>query len=98
HEVPADFPRGSGPLKIFKGTGCRSCRQTGYRGRTGIYELLVTTEAIRELTVQRANASAIRNQGLSEGMITLRKDGWRKVLNGTTTIDEVARTTATDQL
>jgi general secretion pathway protein E/type IV pilus assembly protein PilB len=98
HEVPPDFPRGEGPLKVFKGTGCRTCRQTGYRGRTGIYELMVTSEAIRELTVNRANASAIRNQALSEGMITLRRDGWRKVLAGISTIDEVARTTATDSL
>lgn len=98
HEVPTDFPRGDGPVKVFKGVGCRACRQTGYRGRTGIHELLLTTEAIRELTVNRANASAIRNQGLKEGMVTLRRDGWRKVLAGHTTIDEVARTTAMDSL
>jgi general secretion pathway protein E/type IV pilus assembly protein PilB len=97
HEVPTDFPREPGkPVKVFKGTGCRSCRQTGYRGRLGIFELLVTTEVVRELTVNRANASQIRNQALKDGMITLRRDGWRKVLAGTTTIDEVARTTATD--
>jgi general secretion pathway protein E/type IV pilus assembly protein PilB len=97
HEVPSDFPMPkSGPIRIWKGAGCRSCRNTGYRGRTGIYELMVTGDTIRDMCVQRVNASAIRNQALKEGMITLRADGWRKVLQGKTTMDEVARTTAGD--
>lgn len=82
--------------KLWKGKGCRSCRQSGYRGRTGIHELLVTNDVIKDLIVQRVNAGVIRLEGLKSGMITLRQDGWRKVLNGTTTIDEVARTTAGD--
>jgi general secretion pathway protein E/type IV pilus assembly protein PilB len=89
----------AGPVsdgKLWKGVGCRSCRQSGYRGRTGIHELLVTTDVIKDLIVQRVNAGIIRHEGLKAGMITLRQDGWRKVLNGTTTIDEVARTTAGD--
>jgi general secretion pathway protein E/type IV pilus assembly protein PilB len=57
---------------------------------------MVTGNIIRELCVQRANATAIRTQALKEGMITLRQDGWRKVVNGTTTIEEVARTTQGD--
>ncbi len=96
HEVPSDFPGAGGPLKLWKGAGCRACRQTGFRGRSGIYELMVTGDSIREMCVQRVNAVAIRNQALKEGMITLRKDGWRKVLQGQTTIDEVARVTAGD--
>ncbi len=97
HEVPNDFPRPkSGPVRVWKGTGCRACRNTGYRGRTGIYELMVTGDTIRDMCVQRVNASAIRSQALKEGMITLRQDGWRKVLQGKTTMDEVARTTAGD--
>ncbi len=97
HEVPTDFPVPPGePLKLWKGAGCRACRNTGYRGRTGIYELMVTGDTIRDMCVQRTNASVIRNQALKEGMITLRQDGWRKVLKGITTIDEVARTTAGD--
>jgi len=97
HEVPADFPRSAdGPLKLWKGTGCRSCRQSGYRGRMGIYELMVTGDTIRDMCVQRVNASVIRTQALKEGMITLRQDGWRKVNQGKTTIDEVARVTASD--
>jgi len=96
HEVPSDFPRDGGPLKLWKGAGCRSCRQSGYRGRMGIYELMVTGDTIRDMCVQRVNASVIRNQALKEGMITLRRDGWRKVLSGKTTLDEVARVTAGD--
>ncbi len=95
HELPSDFPASLG-VKLWHGTGCRSCRQTGYRGRTGIFELMVTGESIREMCVQRVNASAIRNRALKEGMITLRQDGWRKVLQGITTLDEVARVTAGD--
>jgi general secretion pathway protein E/type IV pilus assembly protein PilB len=82
--------------KLWKGVGCRSCRQSGYRGRTGIHELLVTNDVIRDLIVQRVNAGIIRHEALKAGMITLRQDGWRKVFNGTTTVDEVTRTTAGD--
>jgi type II secretion system protein E len=97
HEVPSDFPRnGDGPIRLWRGVGCRSCRQTGYRGRVGIYELMVTGDSIREMCVERVNASQIRRQALKEGMITLRQDGWRKVLQGKTTLDEVARVTAGD--
>jgi type II secretion system protein E len=96
HDVPDDFPRPDGELLLWKGSGCRACRQTGYRGRSGIYELMVTGTSIRDMCVQRVNASAIRNQALKEGMITLRQDGWRKVLCGNTTIEEVARTTQGD--
>jgi general secretion pathway protein E/type IV pilus assembly protein PilB len=95
-DVPADFPKDGSRVKLWKGTGCRACRQTGFRGRTGIYELMVTGDTIREMCVQRVNATVIRNEAIKEGMITLRQDGWRKVQNGTTTIDEVARVTAGD--
>src|SRR5262245_30886332 len=95
-DVPSDFPKNGDVVKVWKGTGCRACRQTGYRGRTGIYELMITGDTIREMCVQRLNASAIRNQALKEGMITLRQDGWRKVQMGITTIDEVARATQGD--
>src|SRR5262245_20561523 len=83
HEIPRDFPRPADgtPLVLKKGAGCRACRNTGFRGRTGIYELMITGDSIRDMVTQRVNASAIRNQALKEGMITLRQDGWRKVLN-----------------
>jgi general secretion pathway protein E/type IV pilus assembly protein PilB len=95
-DVPSDFPKDGKMVKLWKGNGCRACRQTGFRGRTGIYELMVTGESIREMCVQRVNAGVIRNQAIKEGMITLRQDGWRKVQKGITTIDEVARVTAGD--
>jgi general secretion pathway protein E/type IV pilus assembly protein PilB len=100
NELPFDFPladlnKGPAPV-IYKGAGCRSCRQTGYRGRTGIHELMVTGDVIRELVSQRVNANVIRHEAIKGGMITLRKDGWRKVLMGITTVDEVARVTAGD--
>jgi len=82
--------------KLWKGIGCRACRQSGYRGRTGIHELLVNNDVIKDLVGQRVNSGVIRLEALKAGMITLRQDGWRKVLNGTTTIDEVTRTTAGD--
>ena len=81
---------------LLKGVGCRACRQSGYRGRTGIHELMLNTDVIKELVGQRVNSGVIRLEALKGGMITLRQDGWRKVLNGTTTIEEVTRTTAGD--
>lgn len=64
--------------------------------RTGIHELLITGDDIKELIVQRMNANKIRQEALRRGMITLRQDGWQKVLAGMTTIEEVARVTAAD--
>jgi type II secretion system protein E len=97
HDLPVDFPAApNGKHVLWKGAGCRKCHQSGYRGRSGIFELMVTADSIRDLCVQRLSASAIRNQALKEGMITLRQDGWRKVLKGDTTIEEVARVTKGD--
>ncbi len=99
-DLPLDFPgathKDAAPPVLSKGVGCRACRQSGYRGRTGIHELMVTGEAIRELVVQRVNAGVIRHEAMKAGMITLRQDGWRKVQMGITTIEEVARVTAGD--
>src|SRR5206468_12518250 len=89
--------RAVGPVPVLqKGTGCRSCRQSGYRGRTGIHELMVASDPIREMVVSRVNAGVIRHEAMKAGMKTLRQDGWRKVLMGITTIEEVARVTAGD--
>jgi general secretion pathway protein E len=87
--------RGAAPT-IYKGAGCRACRQTGFRGRTGIHELMVMTDSIREMVVTRVNAGVIRHEAMKLGMKSLRQDGWRKVLMGQTTVDEVARVTAGD--
>ncbi len=79
--------------EIFEGKGCEFCRFTGYRGRTGIHELLVVNEPIRELIMQRASAQMIRHKAVSQGMRTLREDGINKVLQGLTTVTEVVRVT-----
>jgi general secretion pathway protein E/type IV pilus assembly protein PilB len=94
--LPQDFPRPGKTFTLWRGRGCRSCHHTGYRGRTGIYELMITNDEIREMCVQRVNAAAIRRKALENGMITLRQDGYRKVLAGVTTIEEVARATQGD--
>ncbi len=83
--------------KFWKGTGCEQCRQLGYQGRTGIHELLIVTEAIRPLIMSRAPASTIAQRALEQGMRSLRTDGWEKVKNGTTTIEEVLRVTQTEE-
>ena len=97
-DVPGDFPRPEDgkPLTLWKGVGCRACHQTGYFGRTGIYELLVTNAGVHDFCVQRADAATIRNRAIQDGMRTLRQDGWRKVAQGLTTLEEVARVTKGD--
>jgi general secretion pathway protein E/type IV pilus assembly protein PilB len=77
--------------------GCRECRGTGYAGRLGIYELLVTTDEIRQLAHDRASSWELKQTAVRGGMLTLRDDGWRKVLAGKSTVDEVLRVTKGDQ-
>ncbi|MGC8976196.1 MAG: type II secretion system ATPase GspE [Candidatus Ratteibacteria bacterium] len=76
-----------------KGKGCRLCLNEGYYGRTGIFELLVIDEEIRELILKRASVTEIKKVGLKKGMKTLRMDGIEKVKKGLTTISEVLRVT-----
>jgi general secretion pathway protein E len=78
------------------GTGCAACKETGYRGRTGIHELLVIDDDVRTLIMKNADASAIRRAATANGMVTLREDGAAKVLAGETTIEEVLRVTQED--
>jgi type II secretory ATPase GspE/PulE/Tfp pilus assembly ATPase PilB-like protein len=81
---------------IFQGKGCNQCRNTGYHGRTGIFELIPMSRAIRGLIFDNANEDVIRQKALEEGMINLRESGIEKVLNGVTTISEVLRSTVED--
>lgn len=83
--------------KFWRGAGCEACRQLGYQGRMGIYELLVLNEAIRPLVLSRAPASTIAQKALEQGMRTLRSDGWAKVKAGLTTVEEVLRVTQTEE-
>lgn len=98
-ELPSDFPRerlteiGG---KMFRPVGCRQCRKSGYSGRMGIYELLLTTESVREMAQRRASSWEIKQAAMGDGMATLRMDGWRKALAGSTSIDEVLRSTKSD--
>jgi general secretion pathway protein E len=78
---------------FYQAKGCPACHGTGYRGRTGIYELLVIDDTVRSLIMQQANASAIRNAAMQRGMRTLLQDGARKILQGRTTAEEVLRVT-----
>lgn len=80
-------------LSIFQAKGCPYCLDTGYRGRTGIYEFLVMSEAVKTLMLKTSDANQIRQAGKAEGMKSLRDDGIRKVLQGKTTISEVLRVT-----
>ncbi len=80
-----------GDIRI--GGGCEACGGTGFRGRTGIFELLTVTDRIRERILARADAGAIRASAVAEGMVLLREDGWEKVRRGMTTIEEVVRVT-----
>ncbi|MFP6702218.1 MAG: ATPase, T2SS/T4P/T4SS family [Planctomycetaceae bacterium] len=94
-EMPADFPRPL-PEVLYRPVGCRACRETGYSGRTGIFELLRTDEGVRDLCVARASSSKIRQHGLDNGMTTLRQSGWLKVADGITDVEEIARITKGD--
>lgn len=82
---------------IMESVGCEECRGTGFRGRTGIYEILVVNDYIRPLVVSRASSSAIKQEAIRRGMRTLREDGWTKVLKGITTLEEVLRVTEEDE-
>ena len=86
-----------GTAKFWHGAGCEECRQQGYQGRKGIYELLLVSEAIRPLIMNRANATTIAQRAMDAGMRTLRTDGWNKVKAGSTTIEEVLRVTQMEE-
>jgi general secretion pathway protein E/type IV pilus assembly protein PilB len=95
-ELPDDFPweqleEAGG--KIWRPVGCRACRQLGYGGRIGLFELMVTTESVRQLAHDRASSWEIKNAAVAEGMRTLRQDGWLKVIKGRTSADEVIKAT-----
>ena len=76
--------------------GCDKCIQTGYRGRTGIYEILLISDEVRNLILQNVNSQVIKNKAIEAGMTTLRMDGALKVLSGITGIEEVLRVTQED--
>jgi general secretion pathway protein E/type IV pilus assembly protein PilB len=84
--------------KFKRGAGCDSCRQTGYQGRLAIYEICVVTEPLKKLIMQKRDGGELKQCAIAQGMETLRQDGWRRVGQGKTTIEEVVRVTQTDEV
>ena len=80
--------------RFFRGDGCDNCRQTGYRGRIGIHELLVMSEGVKNTILESSDSDTIKKQGLKEKMITLRRDGVNKILHGFTTAEEILTITS----
>ena len=80
--------------QFYRGDGCDNCRQTGYRGRIGIHELLVMSEGVKNTILESSDSDTIKKQGLKEKMITLRRDGVNKILHGLTTAEEILSITS----
>jgi general secretion pathway protein E/type IV pilus assembly protein PilB len=104
---PVDYPReylaeigipAELGTRFQKGAGCESCRQTGYLGRRAIYEICVITEPLKKLIMQKRDGGELKQCAIAEGMETLRQDGWRRVGEGKTTIEEVVRVTQNDEV
>jgi type II secretory ATPase GspE/PulE/Tfp pilus assembly ATPase PilB-like protein len=92
------FPVKELGTRFQRGAGCDQCRHTGYQGRAAIYEVCVITEPLRKLIMRRRDGSELKQCAIAEGMETLRQDGWRRVAQGKTTIEEVVRVTQTDEV
>jgi len=92
------FPLKELGTKFVRGKGCDQCRQTGYQGRAAIYEICVVTEPLRKMIMQKRDGGELKQCAIAEGMETLRQDGWRRVAQGSTTIEEVVRVTQTDEV
>lgn len=84
-------------LKFYRGEGCSRCGNTGYRGRTGIYEMLLLTRKIKELIAGKVNESIIKQAAIAQGMDTLAQAGLEKIIAGITTVEEVIRVVQTDE-
>ena len=100
-DLPDDFPweeYQAGGQPIYQAVGCRKCRNLGFAGRQGIFELCPTTDAVRQLAHDRASSWDIRQAALADGMRTMRQDAWLKVLGGVTTVEEVLRVTKSDRI
>jgi general secretion pathway protein E/type IV pilus assembly protein PilB len=89
--LPADIKT------VWKGSGCEDCRGTGYRGRQGVFELLVVDDEMRDMILKRESANRLKKYAIDHGMQTLRDDGWDRVRAGVTTAEEVLRITKSDK-
>jgi len=99
-DLPNDFPwdeyHATGQ-PLYRACGCRECRELGFAGRQGIFELCPTTDSVRQLAHDRSSSWDIRQAALADGMRTLRQDAWTKVLAGVTTVEEAIRVTKSDR-
>jgi len=102
---PADHPPGflqqvGFPMEhagqIFQPAGCDHCRQTGYQGRAALFEICRVTPSMQELISQGKSGETLRARAIEEGMVPLRQAGWDRVIDGTTSVEEVVRVTASD--
>ena len=80
-------------IATYRGLGCKACNHTGYSGRSGIYEILVVDDEIRELIIKKVSSETIKKKAIELGMHTLLQDGWSKILAGVTTVEEIMRVT-----
>ena len=78
----------------MSGRGCARCNDTGYRGRVGLFEVMVVSDVIRELILKGVSSQELRHQALQEGMVSLRDSGLRKIASGQTSVQEVTRETS----
>ena len=83
-------------MVFYRGKGCPKCMSTGYKGRIGIYELMIPDEKIRNAVISKSSTDEIRKLALAAGMTTLKEDGIRKIKEGLTTVEEVLRVTEED--
>jgi type II secretory ATPase GspE/PulE/Tfp pilus assembly ATPase PilB-like protein len=90
-EIASAYPDRIKGAKFYKGRGCPDCNFTSYRGRLAIFEIMVLNDAIRGMIVHQRPSNEIKHKAIENGLVTLRKDGWRAVLDGNTSIDEVVR-------
>lgn len=97
-ELPPDFPwEKLEGRPLFHQKGCRDCRGVGFTGRMGVYELMVTTNEVRQLAHDRCSTWEVKKAALEQGMRTLRDDAWLKAMRGLTTVEEVLKTTKSDR-
>jgi type IV pilus assembly protein PilB len=81
-------------IPFMKGTGCETCSGTGYKGRAGLYEVMALSPELRRMILRGASVTDIRDQAVTEGTLTLRMDGMKKIERGVTTLEEVVKETA----
>jgi type IV pilus assembly protein PilB len=83
-------------VKVYKPAGCTACHNTGYKGRTGLFEVLEVTDEIRDMILDRAQSKDIKRKSMENGMVSLRRSGLLKIMEGITSVEEVLRETVKD--